>query len=352
MKKLFSTLLTLVFVFSLGSIAVADTDPPVVAPITDISSIEVPKWYGPINGPTTSFNFEIEKLDVTDQGDDVNFGNMPVPSFETGDTPISFPVGGSDLTRYATLNLPTYSSVGIYRYLIKEVVPSPAVPWVGYENRTMILQVQVLQGPNEFIRIPAVRFGTPVENEWVMEEGKGGQFENDYLAGELTLNKQVTGNLGDREKYFAFTIHFDAPEGFELDSIINISETSYENSDGDPGKPVSVTFGNDGADVIVYLKHGETINFTNIPVGVSYTITEETYSDYTTTNNIDTANGLVATGNIAENEESDAVVFTNDKTTQVDTGISLDSIPYIMILGLAVLGISSLFLKRRKNTNF
>ena len=351
MKKLFSTLLTLVFVFSLGSIAVADTDPPVVAP-TDISSIEVPKWYGPLNGPTTSFNFEIEKLDVTDQGDDVSFGNMPVPSFETEDTPISFPVDKTDLTRNATLNLPTYSSVGIYRYLITEVVPSPAVPWVGYDNRGMILKVTVLQGPNGFIRIPAVRFGTLVENEWVMEEKKGGQFENDYLAGELTLNKQVTGNLGDREKYFSFAIRFDAPEGFTLDNTINISSTSYENTDGDPGNPSSVTFSGASVDLIVYLKHGETINFTNIPVGVTYTITEETYSDYTTTNNIDPANGLVVTGNIAENEETDAVVFTNDKTTQVDTGISLDSIPYIMILGLAILGISGLFLKRRKNANF
>ena len=351
MKKVLSTLLTLVFVFSLGSIAVADTDPPVVAPTTDISSIEVPKWYGPINGPSTSFNFEVEKLDVSDQGDDVNLGNMPVPAFESGDIPINFLVSGTGLTRSATLNLPTYSSVGVYRYLIKEVVPSPAVPWVGYDNRMMILKVTVLQGSNGFIRIPAVRFGTLVGNEWVMEE-KGGQFENDYLAGELTLNKQVTGNLGDREKYFSFAIRFDAPEGFTLDNTINISSTSYENTDGDPRNPSSVTFSGASVDLIVYLKHGETINFTNIPVGVTYTITEETYSDYTTTNNIDPANGLVVTGNIAENEETDAVVFTNDKTTQVDTGISLDSIPYIMILGLAILGISGLFLKRRKNANF
>ena len=89
-----------------------------------------------------------------------------------------------------------------------------------------------------------------------------------------------------------------------------------------------------------HLKHGETLSIANLPYGVSYTVTETAAEGYTTTKEGDS-------GSI--NAPAQTAAFTNDRTTTVDTGITTDSLPYVLLLGIVVLAGAVLFIKRRAN---
>ena len=61
---------------------------------------------------------------------------------------------------------------------------------------------------------------------------------------------------------------------------------------------------------------------------------------YTTTKEGDSGSITAATQTAA---------FTNERTTTVDTGITTDSLPYVLLLGIVALAGAVLFIKRRAN---
>ena len=103
------------------------------------------------------------------------------------------------------------------------------------------------------------------------------------------------------------------------------------------GNPSSITIGEEAT---FYLKDGETLSIANLPYGVSYTVTETAAEGYTTNKEGDS-------GSI--NAAAQTAAFTNDRTTTVDTGITTDSLPYVLLLGIVVLAGAVLFIKRRAN---
>ena len=134
------------------------------------------------------------------------------------------------------------------------------------------------------------------------------------LVGNVTVKKLVTGNLGDKSKDFKFVATY----------TVN-------------GESKSEQF---------YLKHDGTWPLQNIPVGTVVTITEDEYSGYTTTNDKGEG-GREATITVAEGENS--VTFTNNKQAVPDTGVLLDSLPYVVILAVVVLGAALVIVRRRKH---
>lgn len=130
---------------------------------------------------------------------------------------------------------------------------------------------------------------------------------------EVLVTKTVTGGLGDRSKSFQF--HVTAQKnGLSALSFMG----GHENG--------SFT-----------LRHGETATLTEVPVGVELAVNEETAAGYTTTvrqGDATLANGQAVT--VAENMPS--IDFTNDKDGTADTGIFLDSWPYLLLLTCVILG--------------
>lgn len=89
--------------------------------------------------------------------------------------------------------------------------------------------------------------------------------------------------------------------------------------------------------------------FSDIPVSVTVAVSENTADDkmggytYTSTKvgNSD-FNSLTVADDTAAN-----IVVTNTKTQTIDTGITTDSLPYIMLLGVVALVGVVMFIKRR-----
>lgn len=102
------------------------------------------------------------------------------------------------------------------------------------------------------------------------------------------------------------------------------------------GNPKSVKVGEEAT---FRLKHDDTISIANLPYGVKYTVTEEEADGYTTTKAGDA-------GSIGSPHSTAS--FTNDKTGSVDTGIHLDSLPYILVLAAVAAAVAVLIVRRRR----
>lgn len=130
---------------------------------------------------------------------------------------------------------------------------------------------------------------------------------------DITIEKKVTGSMGDVNKSFSFTCSY---------------------SDKTP------TFN---------LNNKGTYILKDVPIGTELTLTETNANGYTTSavygETTVTASQGVMTFTI--NGTDDRIVVTNNKEGSPDTGVLLDSLPYVLILAIVVIGGVVFFRKRR-----
>lgn len=327
MKKLLSIMLALVVVLGMSSVSFADVDTN-----TDMSTVTITKDYQVTNAGTTSpaetFTFTIDKVSVTDAADGVTVANMPVPTIGS----VSYAQGNAGdpekMSQNITVNMPTYPSVGIYTYVIKEKAGQYA--GVTYYGNDIRLVVTVQQGEDGHIRVAAVH-----------TEAAGGakadNFPNIYSAGTLEVEKVVTGNLGDRDKAFTVDVTFKAPDGKVVAAPINYTDDGVD-------KAITGTWSGKKTATIT-LKHGEKVNFTNIPYGVIYTVAEH---DYTADGYDAAVYEFTDTATVKKIDSvSDKATITNNKGVDVDTGISFDNLPYILLVAGAAIGLGAFIVRRR-----
>lgn len=189
----------------------------------------------------------------------------------------------------------------------------------------------------------------------------------------VTITKQVTGLLGDTNKEFAFNV------SITQNNAACTGVTANKN-----GAAVSL---NDG----FTLKHGETVTLENVPIGATIKVTEATPGEHYTvsaTGHSDEQNGrnnvaftYVAAANTSTASDADeadlmllsmdedtavdtdavaladatdktvpnnAITVTNHCTLFPDTGVLLDTLPYIVILAVVVGGGILLMLRKHR----
>lgn len=188
----------------------------------------------------------------------------------------------------------------------------------------------------------------------------------------VTITKQVTGLLGDTNKEFAFSV------SITQNGTACIGVTAKKGS-----TEVSLNS--------FTLKHGETVTLENVPIGATITVNESTpgehYTVYSTGYN-DGQNGsgevtfkYVAVANTAAASDTDeadlmllsmdegtavdtdavaladatdktvpnnAIMVTNHCTLFPDTGVLLDTLPYIVILAVVAGGVALLMLRKHR----
>lgn len=309
MKKFVAILLTLMLVLGVSGALAADAE-----------SVVIKKSYklvGAGSSPAETFTLEQTGSRVLD-GDATAapaLGAITGAAFDAGAATVD------GVTMPITVNLPVYDRVGKYEYTLKEVQGNNA--GVGYYDAAMKLVVTVVNGENGLERVAAVH------TELAQGADKSDTFENTYSAGTLTVKKTVTGNLGDKNKEFDFTVTFAAPEGKDWTPAITLPTGAGMVEDN----PMSYTF---------KLKHDGTASFGNLPAGVTYTVTEAEVQGYTTTSAGD--KGTIGAG-------LNEVTFTNDKHGEIPTGVTTENLPYVLLIGFVVLAGAALLLKRKAHNN-
>lgn len=296
----------------------------------DMDSVVIKKNYELANegtfSPAETFSFDIEADNVTDASDDITPENMPMPTIGT----VSYlrgEAGSTTKTKEIKIDLPEYESVGVYTYIIHEVAGDSA--GVTYYGDAILLRVTVIEQDGK-IRVAAVHTEDPESTG----DGKKDDFDNLYSAGELEVHKDVEGIMGNKDKYFEFTVELTGEEGKTYQDSYAITGGSYDANPTSieikPGETTEATF---------YLKDGDTIHIENLPYGVEYKVSETPVADYVTTE----------TGTEGEVDEAvEQATFTNTKGGTVDAGVVLDSAPYLFTLTGAA-GVGLLLTLRRRH---
>lgn len=296
----------------------------------DMDSVVIKKNYELANegtfSPAETFSFDIEADNVTDASDDITPENMPMPTIGT----VSYlrgEAGSTTKTKEIKIDLPEYDSVGVYTYIIHEAAGNSA--GVTYYGDAILLRVTVIEQDGK-LRIAAVHTEDPESTG----EGKRDDFDNLYSAGELEVHKDVEGIMGNKEKYFEFTVQLTGEEGKTYQDSYAITGGSYDANPTSieikPGETTEATF---------YLKDDDTIHIKNLPYGVEYKVSETPVADYVTTE----------TGTEGEVDAAvEQASFTNTKGGTVDAGVVLDSAPYLFTLTGAA-GVGLLLTLRRRH---
>ncbi len=291
---------------------------------TDQETVTIKKKYTLINDGTTSPEETFTLIQV---------GNGVVANGEAGSAPALGTITGATYDAGAatvngtiaaiTIQLPTYTNVGVYEYTLKEVAGTTA--GVSYFSGNIKLVVTVINGDNGNLRVAGVHTETK-------GEAKSDIITNTYSAGTLNVSKTVDGILGDKTKYFKFNVTLTGENGKTYASSYNVDGGSNENN------PETIKI---GEETTFYLKNGDTISIDNLPYGVTYTVTENDYAEagYTTTTTGDT-------GTI--DKPSQTAAFTNTKGGTVDTGIYLNNLPYLGALAIVLVAAVVLIRRRRR----
>lgn len=336
MKKLLSLALALILVLSMSTVAFAEGEAE-ATPNGGVSTVTLTKTYTAPNGgtsPAETFSFEKLKFEgVTNAGVDFDAANVPMPVIGTV-TYTAGEAGSGTATKDITITLPEYNAVGVYTYTFYEVDGGTA--GVTYRTDAIKLVVTVIEQGGK-VRVAAVH------TEGANDTSKSDKFDNVYNAGTLAVTKTVTGNMGDLQKPFTVKVTFTAPEGDTVREAITYT---------DDGKDQTIAAGEEGWTgskyVEITLKNGETVKFENIPYGVSYTVEENDY----TGEGYDEAKYDNKNGVINADSPSVTTTITNNKGGTVDTGISMDSLPYVMLLAVACIGMVAFISKKRMARDF
>ena len=95
--------------------------------------------------------------------------------------------------------------------------------------------------------------------------------------GNLTVSKSVTGNMGERQRAFEIHVVFNAANLDTKDMQGSIFY-DYSGSRNEITPDQLLESGEDGLDVELLLKDGESVSFLDIPYGMHYQIIEKDYS--------------------------------------------------------------------------
>ena len=174
-----------------------------------------------------------------------------------------------------------------------------------------------------------VQYETTADNIW--------KITNSRLL-DLTVEKEVVGDLGDRTKKFTIEVFAQDSKGKQVNGTFTCAGT---------GELKNIDFQNGKAEIA--LAHTEKITIKDLPYGLQIAVTEKEADGYTVAYAINNGvNQKSANLNLTKDSE---VKVINTKTEIPDTGIFHSStgtgiLIFIGILGIAFVGIS-VFRKRK-----
>lgn len=182
-------------------------------------------------------------------------------------------------------------------------------------------------------------------------------FVNEYTTPKLesmTIKKVVTGEFGDRDKSFTFSVKL---------------------TKGNADITGEFFTGENGANVTnlksFTLKHGQSVELKNIPIDTTITITETNADEYKTKATdygeskdrtfvyevvegkdgkavLEAKNSVLGI-EVDKTVKDNAITVTNDFDGNPDTGVLLDTLPYLILLAVAVAGGVLVVVRKRKH---
>ncbi|HEL2325006.1 TPA: QVPTGV class sortase B protein-sorting domain-containing protein [Streptococcus suis] len=226
-----------------------------------------------------------------------------------------------------------YPTPGIYRYKVTETAGN--TPGVSYSEQKYVVDVYALSE------------GDAIKPKYIISRQEGSdakepiKFNNGLKTTALTISKKVTGNAGDKNKDFGFTITLKADSHYENGSKIfaKFNDKTGKSTD----KELSM-----GANQFT-LKDGESLSIDKLPIGITYKVEENKLEDYKVSAEL-TENNQGKTYNFTEqisDETPDTIVVTNNKNIDTPTGVAMTIAPYAVMTLVGIGGVLY-FVKNKK----
>ena len=354
MRKLLSILLVVMLTFGITTTAFATGDTGEESDRLVAVSIYFRKAYNLTNPGTTSpeetFTFAFEPVAVRGTSGAVTVENMPAIS----DASVTFDEGLAGAveeyegggayplyikTVYVSLSGVTWPEVGQYIYKVTETAESTAGVTYDSAERYMIFTVTLDHSGHEEV------YGAVMMSDPDSLDSKVEGFTNEYSAGKLAISKTVTGAMGNTAQYFAVKVTLTGQEGKNYQNSYAVAGGSKIENGTDSCAASTISI---GTPKTFYVKHDETITIENLPYGVTYTVEEV----------LDSSDPLpyTATYAFSDNGETkmidsaeETVGITNNRNYTPNTGIGLDSAPYLVILLAVAVGLGLFFMRKRSS---
>lgn len=306
---------------------------------------------------------------VADSGNTAVAGATTAAKFEAGQNKeIKAFVAGKTYTANFTVDIEKLlgdtkkNTVGEYTYTISE--NDTQIPGITKDDNELTLKVTVVNATGEIgggygYYAALYRGGKKIEAT--------DAFHNTYNANSLTLSKTVHGSLGSLAEDFSFIIKFlpesDAVAGMYKGPQVGTVGTDVSIDGKDTGDYLNLN-----TEYTVTLKHGKSLNFSNLPAGIKYEVYEKgsafnaeknavTKDEYTVVvrESTDANSTAIAFDTIDKNTVKGSVgtanvttAFHNTHEGQPDMGVVLDNAPYIAMLAIVAIGGVALMLNKRR----
>lgn len=390
MKKILAMMLTAAMMLSMGTAVLAEEQnnleslPLATKPQKIVTTID--KIYD-VKGETTEGIFPAETLNFTATLTDAP-GSITNPEDEALKITVDpLTVNGIN-NQNLSVNIPSYTVAGIYKYEITEN-DGETQGVTDYTDKVITLTVLVTYDYED--KLPAATTETSAGDGYRMQaevgvtfadgsKVKDDTFTNTYEVGTLSVQKLITGNLADTTDDFDVYVNFTSDKEvlstityMSEDETVKIEPTAWEMNETNIWEVEEIK---------LTLTNEEKVTFIDIPAGVKYTVKED--SKYQTgdkdtddnfgydapvyavtgetsdkkvsaegTYNGETVDASYVEGTInagIEGGEKDEVVITNNKDTEIATGISVDSIPYLAMLGVVAVGGAGVVVSKKRRS--
>lgn len=226
-----------------------------------------------------------------------------------------------------TVELPEYdaNAIGTFTYKMQEEVVGTAAAGVTYNTDYIYVVVQrtwVWNEKNE----KSVKTVYAIQNS--AKSAKLGTITNKFDVGSLEVTKKLAGDFANYNDKFKIKVVLSKPKDKIIANDIFVDGTTVTPKEW--AADGTYTFEKE-------LGHDESYTITNIPVGVTYTVTEENPGQYTRSSD--------ETGTIAADVKASATI-TNTKNASTPGGVIMTIAPYALMLVVAG-AFAVVFLSRR-----
>ena len=257
--------------------------------------------------------------------------------------------GKKYVQKSVSITLPdtSFTKPGVYRYEITEKTDNP-LPGVTYDPDSIrYLDVFVVADESDVLHVQNYVFRKAATNigldgKYVSNpDEKSSGYINTLTQYDFDFSKTISGNQGDKNKRFNFTLNIT---GANPGTYPIIAHDVTDN-------PTSITVGANGTATGEYsLTNGSTVQVVGLNKGAVCTVTEDP-DDYTATHSLDGGNAVSGNSSGAVTLDSDhSVAFTNTRNGIIPTGIIMTISPFA--IGICVFGAVFIFIicKRKRRS--